>query len=48
LLDGEILEVENPDVPAGPPFFKFTVYKAEEKSKHCKKLEFDACKTKME
>lgn len=38
--------MENPDDPAGPPYFKFTVYSAQEKSKHSKKLEFDACKNK--
>jgi len=45
-LDGEIQEVENPDDPAGPPYFKFTVYSAMEKSMHRKKLEYDACKNK--
>jgi hypothetical protein len=36
LVDGEIMEVDNPDEPDGPSFFQLTTYVAKEKQAHKK------------
>jgi hypothetical protein len=46
LMDGEILEVDNPDDPSGPSFFQFNTYVAKEKQLHKKLFSYDKTKAK--
>ena len=46
LVDGEVIEVENPDDPHGLPFYKFKTFEAKEETKHKKKVEWDKDKSK--
>lgn len=46
LMDGEILEVDNPDDPNGPSFFQFNTYVAKEKQMHKKLFSYDKTKAK--
>jgi hypothetical protein len=39
-VDGEVIEVENPDDPHGLPFYKFKTFEAKEETKHKKKIEW--------
>jgi len=45
-MDGEILEVDNPDDPSGPSFFQFNTYVAKEKQMHKKLFSYDKTKAK--
>jgi len=45
-MDGEIMEVDNPDDPDGPSFFQFNTYVAKEKQMHKKLFSYDKTKAK--